>query len=359
MTGAAIAYGLNKYGHANVLMLDGRDSDYRAAKANFGLVWSQGKGLNAPAYQQLTLRAIDGWPEFVAQLEADSGVKCEYQQQGGLVYCLSKDEFLSRKVVLEQWFAQLGSDFNVEAPQMLGREELKGRFPHLLLGKDVFGASYFAKDGAVNPLRLLSALQTAFINGGGRLETNSEAQRIEPLAQGGFVIHCAENQFQAKKVVIAAGLGSAQLAPMVGLEAPVHPQRGQLLVSERLEPLLPLPASGLRQTRDGTVMIGVTNEDVGFSLATTTEGAAKMADKALRILPALKNAKLVRHWSALRVMTPDGFPVYVATESGAAVALCHSGVTLASFHATDYARALLDGTACSKFKDFHYERFTV
>ncbi|WZB75380.1 FAD-dependent oxidoreductase [Achromobacter insuavis] len=47
MVGAAAAYGLANLGR-RVLLLDGADTDYRAAKANFGLVWLQGKGTAIP-----------------------------------------------------------------------------------------------------------------------------------------------------------------------------------------------------------------------------------------------------------------------------------------------------------------------
>lgn len=36
--GAAIAYGLARQG-SHVTLLDGDDTDHRAARANFGLVW--------------------------------------------------------------------------------------------------------------------------------------------------------------------------------------------------------------------------------------------------------------------------------------------------------------------------------
>src|SRR5690606_12662807 len=115
----------------------------------------------------------------------------------------------------------------------------------------------------------------------------------------------------------------------------LRPQRGQLLVTERLAPMLPLPASGIRQTAEGTVMIGLTQEEVGYDLSTTQAAAADMSRNAIQLFPDLANARLIRHWSCLRIMTPDGAPVYAESEAypGAFIALCHSGVTLASFHA--------------------------
>ena len=65
--GAAIAYGLAKR-RQNVLLLDGDDGDFRAAHANFGLVWLQGKGLGLPAYQALTRASIALWRGFCDEL---------------------------------------------------------------------------------------------------------------------------------------------------------------------------------------------------------------------------------------------------------------------------------------------------
>lgn len=86
-----------------------------------------------------------------------------------------------------------------------------------------------------------------------------------------------------------------------------------------------------------------------------------MTKKALRILPDLAGVRLVRHWSALRVMTPDGHPVYAKSVShpGVDVATCHSGVTLASFHAGAYADAIVDDSLPANLSVFHHDRFDV
>jgi glycine/D-amino acid oxidase-like deaminating enzyme len=55
MAGAAIGYGLAGM-NRRVLMLDGADTDFRAAKANFGLVWVKAKGLGIPATSDYRFR---------------------------------------------------------------------------------------------------------------------------------------------------------------------------------------------------------------------------------------------------------------------------------------------------------------
>src|SRR5690606_6518876 len=108
----------------------------------------------------------------------------------------------------------------------------------------------------------------------------------------GFTVETKNDRFSAPRVVIAAGLGSTALAAQVGLHVPLRPQRGQILVTERIAPLLPFPASGLRQTREGTIMIGATQEEVGFDTSTTGTAAAQLSHKTLQLIPALAGLTL-------------------------------------------------------------------
>ena len=129
--------------------------------------------------------------------------------------------------------------------------------------------------------------------------------------------------------------GSVPLARSVGIEVPIRPERGQILVTERLRPDAAL--CGIRRPPDlrGAGMIGATQEDVGFDLGTTVAHGAAMAKRAIEILPALAEARFVRTWAGLRVLTPDRNPAYVESEThpGAFLVTCHSGVTLAAAHA--------------------------
>jgi glycine/D-amino acid oxidase-like deaminating enzyme len=358
MVGAAVGYGLIRKGR-RVLMLDGEDTDFRAAKANFGLVWAHGKGQGQPQYQRLSLDAVKDWPLFAAQLEAESGMPIAYEQKGGLHFCLSEKEFSDRAARISAWHAQLPD--SPVSTRMINRDELERLLPNARLGIDVVGASLGWLDGHVNPLRLLAAMHAAFLRRGGTLRTGQAVTSIKPLTGGGFEVVAGARAARGEKVLVSAGLGSAALGPLVGLDVPIRPQRGQLLVTERLAPLLPVPASGLRQTGEGTVMIGVTQEEVGFDFHTTSDAAVRMARKAVKILPDLAKARLVRQWSCLRIMTPDGAPVYASSKvyPGADIAICHSGVTLASFHAGAYAHALAQSTSSDTLDTFHYARFDL
>lgn len=357
IAGSAIAFGLIKKGH-KVVVIDGARGDFRASRANFGLVWVQNKGKGFPAYQQITQKSAADWRVFAEDVRETSGLKLTAEQQGGLVFCLGQAE----------WKAQIAKNNELDAQQpertpdaqMLNRAALQKMLPETQLGPDVFGASFGRTDGATNPLELLASLHRSILNLGGRLHFQTPVQAIRPTSKG-FEVEAAAQKFAAEKIVLAAGLSTPQLAAPLGMTIPLTPQRGQILVTERVHRFLQLPASGLRQTAEGTVMIGATQENVGFNTDTTADAAAKLAHRATQIVPALQHATIVRQWAGLRVLSPDGGPIYAqsARYPGAFFASCHSGITLAAFHANEFADAVSFGRLDEKFSAFAPERFDV
>jgi glycine/D-amino acid oxidase-like deaminating enzyme len=357
MVGSAVSCGLAWRGH-KVLTLDGGDGDFRASRANFGLVWLQGKGLGMPPYQRLTWRSVERWSDFATRLHEISGIDPHFQRCGGIVFCLGDAELEARRTRLSQLHHQSGA---VEADyEILERRDLERFLPAIHFGARVSGASFRPRDGHVNPLRLLAALQRAFARSGGTLRCGQTVSRLIPSGQG-VVVEAAGERFAAERLVIAAGIASGDLARDLGMSVPVRPQRGQLLVTERLAPFLPLPASGIRQTGEGSVMIGLTNEEVGADTSTTVSAASAMSRRALQILPDLARATIVRHWAGLRVMTADGYPIYAQSERhphGFVVA-CHSGIALAAAHSEEVAAGIVAGRMPAELAAFDNGRFDV
>jgi glycine/D-amino acid oxidase-like deaminating enzyme len=84
-----------------------------------------------------------------------------------------------------------------------------------------------------------------------------------------------------------------------------------------------------------------------------------MAARAVAAFPALAGRRVLRAWASLRVMSPDGFPIYAQSpaQPGAFVVTCHSGVTLAAAHAHVIAPALLAGTLPDECAVYSATRF--
>ena len=357
VVGLSIAYGLARAGE-QVLVLDEGDDAFRAARGNFGLVWVQGKGSDKPSYAVWSLRASRLWSAFAEELRSRTGTDLQLQQRGGLMLCLDDGEFRERSDMMRALAEDVSTLGEAYPYEMLGANAVRKLCPQV--GPDVIGACFSPLDGHVSPLRLLQALARALVTLGGQLKTGSRVDTINH-ADGLFQVRAGEAAHVAAKLVLAAGLGNAELAPKVGLRAPVRPQRGQVLISERVEPFLDLPTGSVRQTGDGGVQIGDSKDEVGFDTTTTTDTLARIAERAVRMFPLLTGVNIVRTWGALRVMTPDGYPIYQASTDcpGAFLVTCHSGITLAAQHAGPVADWIRGGREPAILADFKAERFDV
>lgn len=355
LIGAAVAFGLLRK-KLRVAIVDQGDNAHRAARGNFGLVWVQSKGSTFRPYAALTRRSAEIWPQLAAELREVSGVDVGFQQAGGITFCHSEAEFTQRAELMRH---QFDADLPYpDAYRMLGREETARLVP--AVGPSVVGASYCRLDGCANSLRLLRALHVACQKLGGSYLPGTDVAAVS-ASRAGFTVSTPSGPIAAERVVLAAGLGNAILAPSVALETPVQPLRGQILVTEKTAPLLTLPTQVIRQMDEGTVIIGNSQEDVGFDDGTELGVLGNIAERALVSIPVLAKLRVVRAWGALRVMSPDGFPLYQqsARHRGAFAFSVHSGVTLAPIHAYQLADAVALGALPETLAPFNEERLAL
>ncbi|AFP30829.1 NAD(P)/FAD-dependent oxidoreductase [Marinobacter sp. BSs20148] len=355
LVGMAIALGLQRNG-LRVTVIDEGDVALRASRGNFGLIWVQGKGDTLPEYAEITRLSARLWPSLAASLKHSTGVDVQLQQRGGLYLCLTEQELDARARMLEKIRAAAGGNYPYEK---LDLNQVREKIPEV--GDAVAGATWCPEDGHVNPLLLLRAMMERFNAQGGVMDNAGCVETIEHRS-GGFRLRARSGGiWNCARIVLCAGLGNRELAPQVGLSAPLSPNRGQVLVGERVRPFLNYPTGHVRQTGEGSVQIGDSKEDVGFDSGTTTEVMAKIAHRAVKLFPLLRDVKLVRAWGALRVMTPDGYPIYQTSTTcpGAYLVTCHSGVTLAAFHEGPLADWISSDRHDSSLEVFHAERFTL
>ena len=354
LIGLSVAYGLARRGH-DCVVLDASDTDFRAARGNFGLVWVQGKGSGFSAYADWTMRSSELWPELQDELQAHNPNPIGLEQEGGIHICLSQKEYDDRAAKLEELRAHQNGRFSYE---MLDRADLLKLQPGL--GPDVVGGSWCPHDGHVNPLYLLRSFHKSLLMHNSHVYSDAEVSDI--LHRNGiFTVQSKKGNFQAPCVILAAGLGNRTLAPMIGLAQPVRPQKGQILVTQKTDRLITLPMTLLRQTAEGSIMIGDSHEEVGFDTSSTIDVMANIASRAKRTLPVLENQQIIRSWAALRVMSPDGYPMYdqSPTHPGGFAITCHSGVTLAAAHCFDLAADIETGQLGIGLEPFTERRFDV
>jgi len=355
LVGTAVAYGLARRGRKAVVLDEG-DIAHRASRGNFGLVWVQSKGFGVPEYRNWTRRSSEDWGAFSAQLQKETGIASGHERPGGVTLCLTEEELDKRRRMMAQLHLEAGeTNFEYE---ILDHAQTKKLIP--AIGPQVVGASYTRYDGAANPLYTLRALHAALLQHGGRYVPNARVEHIN-AAPNQFSITINGTTYAAPRLVLGAGLGNKALGEKVGLNVPVRPVRGQIIVTERVAPVLPMPTLMIRQTVEGTIMIGESREDAGWIDTTTPEIVHTLAERAVKTFPFLRDVRIVRTWAALRVMAPDGLPIYEQSRDfpGAFVCTCHSGVTLAAAHALHYAQYVIDGALPPELARFSTRRFDV
>ncbi len=356
IVGLSVALGLLKKGH-RVTVLDGKDSDQRASLGNFGLVWLQGKGADYLAYADWACKAVDKWATFAEDLHDLSGIDPALDQSGGYEIFTELDEYDEYCTAVRRQQDYLGNRFSHE---VYDGAALRRRFPGI--GPKVVGATYSKMDGHANPLATLRALRKAVRKLGATVINNWVVQAIAAQPGGGFTLTSADGaQRGATRLILCAGLGAARFTRALGFTTRIRPQRGEVMITERLGEAFPLISSTIRQVNEGGLQIGGTAEDVGEDDGQTHAKMSWLAQHAVDVWPALTSVRVIRAWGALRVMTPDSYPVYArsTTFPEAYLITCHSGVSLASLHASDLCDWLDDTTDAPNLEAFDERRFSI
>ncbi|MCQ4262309.1 glycine oxidase ThiO [Stutzerimonas stutzeri] len=132
-------------------------------------------------------------------------------------------------------------------------------------------------------------------------------------------VRTGQGEMRADQVVVAAGAWSARLLATLGLEIPVKPMKGQMILFKCAEDFLPSMVLAKRRyaipRRDGHILVGSTLEDVGFDKTPTEDALESLRATAIELLPALADAQVVKHWAGLRPGSPDGVP-YIGPVTG-------------------------------------------
>lgn len=354
VVGLSVAWGLLNKGR-RVIVLDGDDGSFRASRGNFGLVWVQSKGMAQPRYARWSQTSAAAWRGFADTLGDATGRDVGLEQNGGYDLHFSEETLAARVRDYEGLKSKLGGDYPYE---VLGHNALRKEEP--AIGPKVVGAILHHQDGHANPLRLLKALADDVRRRGGQVLTGKMVTDVTKADI--FTVTCADGTaVTSTKVILSAGLGAMTLGPKLGFIAPIRAQRGQVLITEKLPKMINRPSLIARQVDEGGIQIGATNEEVGLDDRVTQPGLSGLAAEAIAAFPALARAQLVRSWGALRVLSPDGLPIYQQSETmpGAYLVTCHSGITLAAAHATLLPEWLEGTEKAPDLEVFSEQRFAV
>lgn len=163
-----------------------------------------------------------------------------------------------------------------------------------------------------NP-RLVKALRAALVQMPN--VTLHEQQAVSGFVRDGekvVGVQTARGEIRAKRVVLTAGAWSGELLKTLGLDLPVEPVKGQMILFKCAADFLPsmVLAKGRYAIprKDGHILVGSTLEHCGFDKTPTDAALASLKASAIELLPALADAEVVGHWAGLRPGSPEGIP---------------------------------------------------
>lgn len=117
---------------------------------------------------------------------------------------------------------------------------------------------------------------------------------------------------RADNFLICAGAWSGPFLQPSGIFASIHPVHGQMLLLQTRAPFQQIILSGKRYLvprGDGNVLVGSTEENLGFHTCTTAEAKGALLAFACDLIPELKEARLIDHWAGLRPGCSSSWPI--------------------------------------------------
>jgi sarcosine oxidase subunit beta len=367
--GASIAFHLTRHG-IKPLLLEKSDPAAGSSGACDGLVFLQSK--KPGLHLKLALESRKRFDGLVDTL----GKSIEFKNPGGMCLIESEAELAAMRLFVEE---QRKSGLDVE---LIDGDEARRREP--CLSRKVIAATFSAMDSQVNPYALTFSFLRAAESAGARILTGVEVKGIEVVSGKATGVFTENRRISASAVVNAAGALAAEVGRLVGLDIPITPRRGQILVTAAVPRLLrhclisaqyvaakfkpELAASGgmgfsLEQADSGNILIGSTREFVGFDRRTTFEGIRTIARRIAPVIPVLKRMPVIRTFGGLRPYTPDGLPILgkVAELEGFIMAAGHegdgialsaiTGELIADFIATGRTQFPLDAFRLERFRE--------
>ncbi|WP_133492845.1 FAD-binding oxidoreductase [Alcanivorax sp. 24] len=163
---------------------------------------------------------------------------------------------------------------------------------------------WFPTLGNLRNPRILKALRAHLSAQGVRFEA-TPAVSLSPRAVGGASVALADGrQWQAARVLVSAGMWGSRLLSPLGLNLPLFPSKGEMLLYQlvpgRVPTVLLTEQGYLIPRADGAVLAGSTLKDGDDSHYPTVPGRWALERMAAALLPALAEERPVSHWAGVR-----------------------------------------------------------
>ncbi|MBV8476405.1 MAG: glycine oxidase ThiO [Acidobacteria bacterium] len=333
--GLSLARELRKRSAA-VLVLDrgmpGREASHAAA----GML-AASPGELPPPLLPLASVSFQLYPEFVHELEIETGMNVDFRNNGALL--LTRSPHRGVEPLRPSELCEL-------EPNVVDRG-LTGVFLH---------------EASVDPRALVSALLQACKHRGVDTSFGDGVNAVNLTDARVVGVRTEKTTFAAPIVINCAGAWAGQVLPC---SFPTRPVKGQMLslampTRDLIRHVIRAPEVYLVPRSDGRLLVGATIEEVGYDKRVDAATIQRMHHAALTLVPALERARLLEDWAGLRPATPDSLPILGPSRiPGYFVATGHfrDGILLTPISALAMAQ-IISGEPCAyRLEPFSPARF--
>jgi glycine oxidase len=310
--GLSVALELAGQGAA-VTVLEQGDFGREASWAGAGIL--PPGNLEAAVTPEARLRALSHslWPDWAESLAAETGIETGYARCGGLeMRTGTGDRVEDLAHEIEAWRAEGARVEELDSDAIKDVEPLVS--PHVT-------AAYRLPDlGQVRNPRLLKALLAACATRGVRLRAGTPVIGLDEEGEGSVddksrrvaSVRTHSGAVRGGRYLVTGGAWSRGLLTSVGVDVAISPVRGQMvLVSQTPRMFSHVLQTGSRYIvprDDGRILIGSTEEHVGFFKANTATAVSELLAFGASRVPTLAQARFECAWSGLRPGSADGLP---------------------------------------------------
>lgn len=265
---------------------------------------------------ELALLSASLWQQLSEELPP--GI--EYELKGGVVVAASEDS-LTTLAATAAGQREAGVEAHDVTPDRL-RELEPHLAPHLV------GGCHYPQDAQVQPALAAAQLVHSASRAGALVRPGEEVVEILRDRAGAVRgVRTNRGELRAPVVVNAAGTWGGELAALAGVNLPVLPRRGFVLVTEPLPRLVrhkvyaaeyvadvssgsaALQTSPVVEgTPSGPVLIGASRERVGFDRTLSVPVVSRLAARAAALFPVLADVRVLRAYHGFRPYLPDHLP---------------------------------------------------
>jgi glycine oxidase len=337
--GLSVARELRKQG-ASVLVVERGEPGREASHAAGGMLANCGDE-TPPVLQPLATASAEMYPEFVHELEDESGIHVDLRSQGTLLFP-APGHTMERITGA----SPLPTPLSDLEPELTSAD----------------GTAVFLKERSVCPRALTQAALKAAKHRGVDVSSGTEVHCVDVSGGRATGVITDKSEYRAPTIVNCAGAWAGHIRP---LAVATRPMKGQMVCfamprRELLRHVVRAPGIYLIPRSDGRLLAGATVEDVGFDKRTVPETIQRLRQAAIAMLPALEAARVLEDWAGLRPGTPDGLPILGGTTiSGYFVATGHfrDGILLAPITARVTADLINERNVGYDLAAFSMERF--